>query len=46
MPKLTHWIDKKRFKFSDECDGQIGLQVSDLFDFCLKKKTKTDVQKI
>jgi hypothetical protein len=46
MPKLNHWISKKRFKVSDDKDDEIGLKVSDMFDFALKKKAKSDVQKI
>jgi hypothetical protein len=43
MPKLNHWISKKRFKVCDEKDDEIGLKVSDMFDFSLKKKAKSDL---
>lgn len=46
MPKLNHWISKKRFKVNDDHDDEIGLKVSNMFDFTLKKKPKSDVQKI
>lgn len=46
VPKLSHWIQKKKFKCTPSAQQDaLKLQV-DLFGFDLKKKEKTDIQKV
>ena len=46
MPKLQKWINQKRFQVSECDDGSRNVRISDMFDFKVEKKEKTDVEKV
>ena len=46
MPKLQKWIGKKQFQVTEAEDGSRSVKVSEMFDFKVEKREKTDAEKV
>ena len=46
VPKIQHWIEKRKFKCTQISDDEVSIRIGNLFDFTAQKKSQNDMQGI